>query len=56
MTSYLVKKVPIEKESIYALDTKEQSVRAINYSLSAWKFLPDEIFSDVRKGHKTKPE
>ena len=38
------------------LDTKEQSVRANNYSLSTWKCLPEEIYSIEQKGHKTKPE
>ena len=41
---------------IYALDTKEQSVRANDYSLSTWKCLPEVTYSTVRKGHKTKPE
>ena len=36
------------------LDAKEQSVRANNYS--AWKSSPEEIYSIVQKGHKTKPE
>ena len=40
----------------YVLDTKKQSVRANNFSLSARKCLPEEIYSNVQKGHKTKPE
>ena len=35
---------------IYALDTKKQSVRDNNYSLSDWKCFPEEIL--YRKGIK----
>ena len=41
---------------VNVLDTKEQSLRAINYTLSALKCLSEEIYSTVQKGHKTKLE